>query len=79
MGCEICGRNNCTRTFHSIEEREEFDRINKTDQIKDRLKRIIRDRVYRIKSIGNYDNNGDSDGYDYIKVSDVINVIDEAD
>ena len=23
--CEICGRGSCTRSFHSIEEQEEFD------------------------------------------------------
>ena len=25
MGCEICGRSDCTRSFHSLEEQEEFD------------------------------------------------------
>ena len=26
MSCEICGRNNCCRSFHSFEEQEEYDR-----------------------------------------------------
>lgn len=25
MACEICGRSDCTRCFHSIEEQERFD------------------------------------------------------
>jgi hypothetical protein len=25
MACEICGRGSCTRSFHSLEEQEEFD------------------------------------------------------
>jgi len=25
MACEICGRSACTRSFHSLEEQEEFD------------------------------------------------------
>ena len=27
MSCEICGRNSCTRSFHSLEMQEGFDRI----------------------------------------------------
>ena len=26
MSCRICGRGNCTESFHSIEEQEEFDK-----------------------------------------------------
>ena len=25
MGCEICGRSSCMKSFHSLEEQEEFD------------------------------------------------------
>ena len=25
MACEICGRSSCTRSFHSIEEQNDFD------------------------------------------------------
>ena len=39
MGCEICGRGNCCRSFHSLEEQSQFDDI--ADGIKDRAKAII--------------------------------------
>ena len=72
MGCEICGRGACTRSFHSLEEQEEFDRINKTDEIKERLKNIIERQVNRLK--GDYID----DDY-YVKLSDVIDVIQSSD
>ena len=25
MACQICGRNSCTRSFHSLEDQERFD------------------------------------------------------
>lgn len=28
MSCELCGRSSCTRSFHSLEEQDDFD--NKT-------------------------------------------------
>lgn len=72
MGCEICGRGSCTRVFHSLEEQEEFDRVNKTYEIKERLRDIIKYQVDRIK--GEYI----EDDY-FVKLSDVLNVIDNAD
>ena len=72
MGCEICGRNSCTRSFHSLQEQEEFDSVNKTDEIKDRLKSIIERGVNKLK--GDYI----EDDY-YVKLSDVIDVIQSAD
>ena len=27
MACEICGRSNCSRCFHSVEEQQNFDEI----------------------------------------------------
>lgn len=72
MGCEICGRGACTRSFHSLEEQEEFDRLNKTDEIKERLKNIIERQVNRLK--GDYI----EDDY-YVRLSDVIDVIQWAD
>ena len=72
MGCEICGRGACTRSFHSLEEQEEFDRVNKTDEIKERLKSIIERQVNRLK--GDYI----EDDY-YVRLSDVIDVIQWAD
>ena len=72
MGCEICGRGACTRSFHSLEEQEEFDRVNKTDEIKERLRNIIERQVNRLK--GDYI----EDDY-YVKLSDVIDVIQSSD
>ena len=72
MGCEICGRGACTRSFHALEEQEEFDRVNKTDEIKERLRNIIERQVNRLK--GDYI----EDDY-YVKLSDVIDVIQSSD
>jgi len=36
MACEICGRNNCTRSFHSIEDQSDFD--EKVDVVKESIK-----------------------------------------
>lgn len=36
MACEICGRNSCTRSFHSHEEQSEFD--DKIDVVKESIK-----------------------------------------
>ena len=33
MTCEICGRNSCTASFHSIEEQQKFDEV--ANKIKD--------------------------------------------
>jgi hypothetical protein len=72
MGCEICGRGSCTRSFHSLEEQMEFDRLNKTDEIKERLRSNIESQVNRLK--GDYI----EDDY-YVKLSDVIDVINSSD
>ena len=72
MGCEICGRGACTRSFHSLEQQEEFDRINKTDEIKERLRNIIERQVNLLK--GDYI----EDDY-YVKLSDVIDAIQSSD
>jgi|JI9StandDraft_1071089.scaffolds.fasta_scaffold194644_4 hypothetical protein len=72
MSCQICGRNNCTRSFHSIEEQDLFDLYNKTDEIKEKLKRVIEKGVDKIK--GEWIN----DEY-YVKLSDVNDVIENSD
>lgn len=71
MGCEICGRSNCTRSFHSLEAQAEFDKENKTDEIKDRLKDVI------IKAVKRLENEWIGDD-PYVKLSDVIDAIDSA-
>lgn len=47
MSCEICGKNNCTRSFHSFEAQNEFDNV--ADNIKDRMRDILLYKVSRIK------------------------------
>ena len=48
MGCEICGRNNCCKSFHSLEEQKSFDDV--ADIVKDRCREIIRRKVERVNS-----------------------------
>lgn len=36
MACEICGRNSCTRSFHSLENQSEYD--EQVDKVKGGLK-----------------------------------------
>lgn len=71
MGCEICGRGNCIRSFHSLEEQEEFDSVN--DKTKDRMIHFLVNKINRLKIISNYGDNNDNE--DYVKLSDVIGII----
>lgn len=68
MSCEICGKNNCLRSFHSFDEQEEFD--NAIDRIKDKLFNHIKVKLNRL----NY--RIMDDGVVYIKLDDVFNIID---
>ena len=68
MSCEICGRSNCTRSFHSFESQNEFDSI--ADGIKERMRDILKYRVDRIKDIQ------EIDGKDYIPIIEVMQIID---
>ena len=43
MGCEICGRLSCTRSFHSIEAQEAFDERNEMSADVDELRCEIQD------------------------------------
>ena len=47
MSCEICGRSACTRSFHSLEEQENFD--NKADDIKDRMRNVLISRINNLE------------------------------
>ena len=69
MACEICGRNSCTKSFHSIEEQVQFDDI--ADNIKDRMRDYLIRRVERLK----YYSNEEDD--DLVLVSDVIDLIND--
>ena len=68
MACEICGRNNCAKSFHSIEEQQNFDEI--ADEIKDRMK------MYAINKIEKLYGHYHEDNY-YIKLDDVIEIIND--
>lgn len=73
MNCEICGRNSCTASFHSIEEQQNFDEV--ADKIKDRMRDALVYKVNRLKAISNYGDNDDNE--DYVKLSDVISIIED--
>jgi len=53
MSCEICGRNSCTRSFHSIREQEEFDKSE--EDLKEEFEQLrtenerLRNEVDKIK------------------------------
>lgn len=66
MACELCSRSNCTRSFHSIEEQSNFDDV--ADEIKDRAKTVITNRLNRVEWI-------EESGEVYIKLSDAIEVV----
>ena len=70
MGCEICNRSSCTRSFHTLDEQQEFDNV--ADGIKDRIKKQIENKVNKL----DYD---EIRGYVYVRLSDVISAIDDAD
>lgn len=68
MSCEICGRGNCTRLFHSLEEQYSFDEI--ADNVKDTLRTQITRSVDRLPYL-------EIDGDVYVKLDDVCKAIDE--
>lgn len=68
MGCEICGRNNCTKSFHSLDEQDEFDKI--TDSVKERMREGLLYSVRRIKDVH------EINGSDYIPYDEVVDIID---
>ena len=70
MSCEICGRGACSKSFHSLEEQGDFDKI--ADEVKERMRTLL---IRRIKNLASYSIEGD-DGNDYIRLSDVIDEID---
>jgi hypothetical protein len=70
MSCEICGRGTCTRSFHSLEEQLAYD--NAYDGIKDKIKSNLLCKINRLSTISNY-----GDNEDYIKLDEVINIIND--
>jgi len=73
MACELCGRNNCTRSFHSLEEQSDFDKA--ADSVKDRLKAILKRKIERLKS---YSLN-EEDGIVVVGIDEVFSAIDDCD
>ena len=67
MSCEICGRGNCTRSFHSLEEQNDYDDV--ADTIKERMRNHLLYKVSRIKDVQNID------GKDYIQLDEVNDII----
>ena len=68
MACEICGRNSCTRSFHSLEEQSAFDEI--VDSAKNRMKDVLKRQIERLKDYGN------DDPRILVDIREVIDVID---
>lgn len=68
MACEICGENNCTRSFHALDEQSNFDDV--ADKVKDRMKKVLKRQIERLK-----DHSTDEGNY-LIDLSEVIDIID---
>lgn len=71
MSCEICGRSSCCKSFHSIDEQNQFDTI--ADEVKDRARQIISNAVNSVN--GEYNEN---DIY-MIDLDDALKAIEDAD
>lgn len=69
MACEICGRNSCTRSFHSLEEQGEFD--NKIDVVKEALKNKLLSGLRGLKDYY------DEDDIHCVSFSDVEGLIED--
>ena len=70
MSCEICGRSSCCRTFHSLEEQENFDNI--ADNVKERTKKVIFGMISNLN--GHYHGNN----Y-YVNLDEIKKCIDKYD
>lgn len=70
MSCEICGRNSCSKMFHSLESQEEFDNV--ADDVKDRMKAYIENKLNRLDC---HEIEGES-GY-FINLEDALSIVDD--
>ena len=68
MSCEICGRNNCTRSFHSLEEQQDFDDV--ADKVKDNMKAAIIRQIIRLKYYESEETNSN-----LVDIDEVISII----
>lgn len=51
MSCEICGRGACTRSFHSFEDQEEYDKRQEMSDDVDTLRREIQSLQKEIQEL----------------------------
>lgn len=68
MACEICGRNSCCKSFHSIEEQDAFDDI--AEKALSNIQKELKNKLSRL--IGHYHGNN----Y-YVKLDDISSIIDD--
>lgn len=68
MNCEICGRTSCTKSFHSLDEQNNFDEV--ADKVKERAINILNDRISRLKGHFHGDNY-------YVKLDDVVKILND--
>jgi len=68
MACELCGRNTCMRSFHSLEEQHDFDGY--ADKIKDRMRESLKRQIGKLKD------KGDSEDFYLVDINEVIQIID---
>ena len=69
MSCEICGRGSCSKSFHSLDEQQEFD--SAVDPVKERIEAQITAQVNRLVC-------EEIDGDYYVKISDVEDIVGSA-
>ncbi len=70
MACEICGKNSCTKSFHSLEDQSNFDDI--ADVVKERMKDSLK---RQISILTDYGDNENQNLY-LVDLSEVISIID---
>ena len=68
MSCEICGRNNCCKSFHSIEEQKEFNEY--VQPLKDRMENKFNSLLKGLDK-------EEFDGIIYVPFDQVKDLIDE--
>lgn len=71
MGCEICGRGNCCKSFHSLEEQQTYDDI--ADDIKKYQSNAILEVIQDLDSYWGSDELVDDEVY--VKLSDIEKAI----
>ena len=66
MACEICGRSNCCRSFHTLEEQKRFD-----DTVAPYKEHIESEISSGLKGLEEYYKEDIKDDEQYVKLSDV--------